>query len=144
MSVESIQEKQNEIIEEFSMLEDWTDKYQYIIDAGQELPELDDQYKTEENKVKGCQSQVWLHTDMDQGKVVYEADSDAMITKGLISMLVRVLSNEDPESILNTELYFIDNVGMREHLSPTRSNGLSAMVKQMKTYALAYKAKAEN
>jgi cysteine desulfuration protein SufE len=144
MSVESIKEKQNEIIDEFSMLDDWTDKYQYIIDAGQELPKLDDEYKTEENKVKGCQSQVWLHTDLDGGKVVYEADSDAMITKGLISMLVRVLSNEDPESILNTELYFIDNVGMREHLSPTRSNGLSAMVKQMKTYALAYKAKAEN
>lgn len=126
-----------EIVEEFSMFDDWMDRYQYLIEMGQELPAMPNSLKTEANIVHGCQSQVWLAARAEQGKVFFEADSDAIITKGLIAMLVRVLSSQPAEAILKADLGFIDQIGMREHLSPTRSNGLNAMIKQMKYYALA-------
>lgn len=138
----TINEEQDNIIDEFSLFDDWTDKYEYIIDIGKKLPHLPDQYKTDENKIKGCQSNVWLNAHLDnQNNLVFEADSDAMIVKGLISMLVRVLSNHHPEEIAKADLYFIDQIGMSQHLAQTRSNGLASMVKQMKMYALAYQTK---
>ncbi|HRS18456.1 MAG TPA: SufE family protein [Bacteroidales bacterium] len=133
----NIQDIQDQIIEEFSIYEDWLDKYQYIIDLSKDLPLIDDQYKKENYVIKGCQSQVWLHADFKNGKVIYTADSDAVITKGIISLLIRVLSNQTPEDILNCDLYFIEKIGLKENLSPTRSNGLVAMIKQMKLYAMA-------
>ena len=136
----SIQEIEQDIIDEFEMFDDWMDKYNYIIEMGNDLPPLDEKYKTEENIVKGCQSQVWLHSSLSDGKVIYEADSDAVITKGLIALLIRVLSNKKPDDIVNAELKFIDDIGMKEHLSPNRANGLVSMVKKMKMYALAHKA----
>jgi len=145
MANKTIREREAEIIEEFRLFDDWMDKYQYIIEMGQSLPELEETYKIQDNIVHGCQSQVWLKADLnEEGKVAYAADSDAIITKGLIAMLMRVLSDQDPQDILNTELQFVDQVGIREHLSPTRSNGLNNMIKQMKYYALAYKAQKEN
>jgi cysteine desulfuration protein SufE len=135
----SIQEIEQDIIDEFEMFDDWMDKYNYIIEMGNDLPPLDEKYKTEENIVKGCQSQVWLHSYLNDGKVIYEADSDAVITKGLIALLIRVLSNKKPDDIVNAELKFIDEIGMKEHLSPNRANGLVSMVKNMKMYALALK-----
>jgi cysteine desulfuration protein SufE len=133
----NIQDIQDQIIEEFSIYEDWLDKYQYIIDLSKDLPLIDDQYKKENYVIKGCQSQVWLHADFKNDKVIYTADSDAVITKGIISLLIRVLSNQTPEDILNCDLYFIEKIGLKENLSPTRSNGLVAMIKQMKLYAMA-------
>ncbi|MBC7390289.1 MAG: SufE family protein [Opitutaceae bacterium] len=141
--MKSINEVQDQIIEEFGLFDDWTDKYEYIIDMGKKLPLLDEKYKIEENKIKGCQSNVWLHSDLRGDKVVYEADSDAIIVKGLISMLIRVLSGQTAKDIFSTDLYFIDKIGMTQHLAQTRSNGLLSMVKQMKFYALAYQAKTQ-
>jgi len=138
----SIKELQEEIIEDFSIFEDWMGKYEHLIEFGRALSPLDEQYKTEEHEVKGCQAKVWLHTEIIDGKLIFEADSDAIITKGIIGLLVHVLSNHDVDEILETDLYFIKEIGLTEHLSPTRSNGLVSMIKQMKIYALGYKAKA--
>jgi len=137
----SIQEREAEIIEEFSIFSDWMEKYEYIIDLGKELPLISDQYKTEDYLIKGCQSRVWLNAEFTDGKVIFTADSDAVITKGIIALLVRVLSDTSPEDILKSKLSFIDEIGLKEHLSPTRSNGLVSMVKQMKNYALALTTK---
>lgn len=139
----TINEKQDRIIRQFQLLGDWPERYKYIIKMGQKLPPLDDEHKTEENLVRGCQSQVWLITRLDEDKIVYLADSDAAITKGLVAMLVEFYSGETPDTILNTQPNFIKKIGMEEHLSPTRSNGLASMVKQMKIYAMAYKSKLE-
>ncbi|AHF15002.1 SufE family protein [Niabella soli] len=138
--VKSIPEIEAEIVEEFSLFDSWDDKYEYIIDLGKKLPPLDDAYKKEEYKVKGCQSTVWLAADYQDGKVSYKAESDAIIVKGLISMLIRVLSNHTPDEILAADMDFINKIGMTSHLAQTRSNGLRAMVKQMKHYALAFKS----
>lgn len=135
----TINGKQDEIIAEMSELDDWMDRYAYIIDLGNSLPPIAEEYKVPQNLIEGCQSRVWLHADMTgDGKVVFTADSDAIIVKGIISMLIEVLSGHTPREILDAELYFIDRIGLSEHLSPTRSNGLLAMVKQIKMYALAY------
>ena len=137
----TIQKIEKEIAEEFSMFDSWDDKYEYIIDLGKKLPALEDQYKIDENRVRGCQSTVWLVADYRDGKVTYKAESDAVIVKGLISMLIRVLSGQTPDNILQAKLNFIQKIGMTTHLAQTRSNGLLAMVKQMKNFALAYKIK---
>ena len=137
----TIEEIEQEIIEEFSLFDSWDDKYEYIIDLGKKLPVLEDQHKKDENKVRGCQSTVWLVADYKDGKIYYKAESDAMIVKGLISMLIRVLSGQTPDDIVNAKLDFIREIGMMSHLAQTRSNGLLAMVKQMKNYALAFKLK---
>ena len=140
MSVQkSIEEIEAEIVDEFSLFDSWDEKYEYIIDLGKKLLPLDDQYKKDENKVKGCQSTVWLVADYKDGRVFYKAESDAVIVKGLISMLIRVLSGQQPDNIVNAPLNFIRDIGMMSHLAQTRSNGLLSMVKQMKNYALAYK-----
>lgn len=136
----NINEIQDEIIEEFEDFDDWMDRYQVIIDMGNALPALEEQYKTADNIIEGCQSRVWLQADYEDGKVRFTADSDAIIVKGIISMLVRVLSGHTPAEILDAELYFIDRIGLHEHLSPTRSNGLVAMIKKIHAYALAFKA----
>ena len=136
-----IEEIEKEIVEEFSLFDSWDDKYEYIIDLGKRLAPLDDKYKIDENKVRGCQSTVYLVADYRDGKVYYKAESDAVIVKGLISMLIRVLSGQKPDDILNAQLNFIREIGMMTHLAQTRSNGLLAMVKQMKNFALAYKLK---
>lgn len=138
-----IQEKQLQIINEFKALSDWTERYKHIIKQGRNLDPLDEEYKVEENLVRGCQSQVWLHTYLDGGKVIFEADSDAAITKGLVALMVRFYSGHKPETIIETSPDFIKKIGMEQHLSPTRSNGLASMVKQMKIYAMAYKTKME-
>jgi cysteine desulfuration protein SufE len=137
----NIVETEKEIIEEFALFDSWDDKYEYIIDLGKTLPVLDTKYKTDENRVRGCQSSVWLVADYKDGKLFYKADSDAMIVKGLISMLIRVLSGRTPDEIIESKLDFIREIGMTTHLAQTRSNGLLSMVKQMKHYALAYKIK---
>ena len=135
-----INDIQDEIIEEFEGLTDWMDRYAYIIELGGQLPEIPESYKTPENLIEGCQSRVWIHAELNgDGEVMFEADSDAMIVKGIVALLLRVLSSQKPEDILDSELYFIDSIGLKEHLSPTRSNGLVAMVKQMRMYALAFK-----
>lgn len=139
----TIEEKQDRLIRQFELLGDWPERYKYIIKLGQKLDPLDEQYKVDENLVRGCQSQVWLHTEFNDGKVIFKADSDAAITKGLVAMMVHFYSDEDPDTILHTNPDFIDKIGMQDHLSPTRSNGLASMVKQMKIYAMAYKSKAE-
>ena len=136
----TINEIQDEIIDEFAGLDDWMDKYQMLIDLAGELPKLNERYKTEDNLIEGCQSRVWLHAEMTDGLVRFEAESDALIVGGIIALLIRVLSGHTPDEILDAQLYFIDRIGLHEHLSPTRSNGLVAMVKQMRIYALAYKA----
>ncbi|SRR5690606_18615873 len=133
----TIKEKQDEIIEEFSMFTDWMEKYEYIIQLGKDLPLIEDQYKTDDHLIRGCQSQVWLHADFKEGEVHFTADSDALITKGLISMVVRVLSGHPPKEIIDEDIYFVDAIGLTSHLSPTRSNGLLSMLKQIKAYALA-------
>lgn len=134
----NIRQKQEEIIEEFALFDDWTDRYEHIISLGKDCPALDPAFKTDENLIKGCQSRVWLHADMGaDGAVHFSADSDAIITKGLVALVIRVLDNETPEDIIGAELFFIDRIGLREHLSPTRSNGLLSMVKKMKMYGLA-------
>lgn len=135
----SINEIQDEIIAEFSDFDDWMDRYQLLIDMGSEQEPLDEQYKTEQNLINGCQSRVWLQADFIDGMVHFRAESDALIVKGIVALLVRVLSGHTPQEILDADLYFIDRIGLREHLSPTRSNGLGAMLKQMKMYALAFK-----
>ena len=138
----TINEKQDEIIEDFALFDDWMQKYEYIIQLGKELPLIDDQYKTDDNLIRGCQSRVWLHADYKVGKLFFTGDSDALITKGLVSMVVQVLSGHAPREIAEAEIYFIDAIGLRSHLSPTRSNGLLSMLKQMKMYAIAYLSKA--
>ena len=138
----TIQETEKEIVEEFSLFDSWDDKYEYIIDLGKKLSLLEDQYKKDENRVRGCQSTVWLVADYTNGKVFYKAESDAVIVKGLISLLIRVLSGHTPDEIINDNLDFIREIGMTTHLAQTRSNGLLAMVKQMKNYALAFKIKS--
>jgi len=137
----TINDRQEEVIEEFEMFEDWMDKYEYLISLGKELPLIEEANKTEENIIKGCQSRVWLAAELDHSKIQFTADSDAIITKGIISLMIRVLTDSSPKEIIETELYFIDKVGLKEHLSPTRSNGLVSMVKQMKIYAIAYSSK---
>lgn len=137
----TIAEIENEIVEEFALFDSWDDKYEYIIDLGKKLPPLEDRYKLDENKVRGCQSTVWLVADYENGKVLFKAESDSVIVKGLISMLIRVLSGQTPDGIINAKLEFIQKIGMTTHLAQTRSNGLVSMVKQMKNYALALKAK---
>ena len=137
----TINELQDEVVEEFSDFDDWMDKYQMLIDLGNDLETLDDKYKTEQNLIDGCQSRVWVQCDYADGKLVFTADSDALIVKGIIALLIQVLSGHTPKEILDADLYFIDKIGLRDHLSPTRSNGLLAMVKQIKPYALAYEAK---
>lgn len=136
----TIKEREEEITEEFSLFDSWEEKYEYIIDLGKKLPPLEDKYKVGENIIKGCQSTVWLTSDFRQGKVFYKADSDAMIVKGLVSMLIKVLSGHPPDDILNARLDFIKDIGMMTHLAQTRSNGLLSMVKQIKNYALAHKS----
>jgi cysteine desulfuration protein SufE len=137
----TIQEAQDEIIADFEVFGDWMDKYEYIIQLGKELPQIDTQYKTDDNLIRGCQSRVWLHADYHEGKLIFTADSDAAITKGLVSMVIRVLSGHTPVEIAGAEIYFIDAIGLRNHLSSTRSNGLLSMLKQIKVYAVAYQAK---
>lgn len=137
----NINDIQDEIIEEFDFFSDWMEKYEYIIDLGKELPLIDPAYKDEEHLIRGCQSQVWLHADEQEGNVQFTADSDAVITKGIIALLIRVLSGHKPEDISAADLYFIDKIGLKEHLSQTRSNGLVNMIKQMKMYGLALQAK---
>jgi cysteine desulfuration protein SufE len=138
-----IEEIENEIVDEFSFFNDWTDKYQYIIELGHKLNSFPKEKMTGEYKINGCQSSVWLVTDFNDGKIYFKADSDSTIVKGLIALLIRVLSGQSPDDILNAKLEFIDKIGLRRHLAATRSNGLSAMIKQMKMYALAYKTKLE-
>ena len=140
----TINEAQDEVIEEFADLTDWMDKYQMLIDLGNDLSELDEKYKNDSNLIDGCQSRVWLQCDYVDGRLIFTADSDALITKGIIALLIQVLSGQTPQEILDADLYFIDKIGLRQHLSPTRSNGLLSMVKQIKNYAIAYKAKEDN
>lgn len=137
----SINKVQDEVIAEFNDFDDWMDRYQLLIDLGNEQEPLDEQYKTEQNLIEGCQSRVWLQADEADGKIIFRAESDALIVKGIITLLIKVLSGHTPDEILDADLYFIDRIGLKEHLSPTRSNGLLSMVKQMRMYALAYKAK---
>lgn len=138
--MKTIDELQEEVVEEFADLEDWMDKYQLLIDMGSEQEALPEEYKTEQNLIDGCQSRVWLQADLVDGHIVFQAESDALIVKGIVALLVRVLSGHTPDEILNADLYFIEKIGLREHLSPTRSNGLLAMLKQMRMYALAFKS----
>ncbi|MDB9755070.1 SufE family protein [Winogradskyella sp.] len=134
----TIEDVQNEIIEEFAMFEDWEERYQYMIDLGKDLPLIDPTYKTEDNIIKGCQSKVWVHANMQDDKINFTADSDAIITKGIIAILIRAFSNQHPTAILEANTDFIDKIGLKEHLSPTRANGLVSMIKQLKLYAIAY------
>ncbi len=140
----SLKQIQDEIIEEFSIFNDWLDKYDYLIELGNELPEIDQEYKTDEYLINGCQSKVWLNADYKDGKIWYHADSDAIIVRGIVALLVKALNGQPPEEIIGNDLYFIDEIGLKQNLSPTRSNGLVAMVKKMKTYALAYQAKEKS
>jgi cysteine desulfuration protein SufE len=140
----SIQDEEQKVIKEFSMFDDWMDKYNYLIELGKSLPLIDVKYKTDQYLISGCQSRVWVSAELNNGNVVFRADSDAVITKGIASLLVRVLSNQPPDAILAADMEFLDKIGLREHLSPTRSNGLTSMVKQMKLYALVFKTKMEN
>lgn len=137
----TINEIQDEIIQEFADFDDWMDRYQLLIDLGSSQPKLDDKYKTEQNLIDGCQSRVWLQADIRDGLLHFQAESDALIVKGIVALLVRVLSDHTPQEILGADLYFIESIGLREHLSPTRSNGLLSMLRQMKLYALAYQAR---
>jgi cysteine desulfuration protein SufE len=137
----TINEKQDEVIEEFSVFDDWMDKYALLIEMGNSLPPLDDKYKTESNLIEGCQSRVWLHAAFEDGKILFQGQSDAVIVNGIVSLLINVLSGHTAREILDADLYFIERIGLREHLSPTRSNGLVAMLKQMKMYALAFASK---
>jgi cysteine desulfuration protein SufE len=138
----TIIEIQDNIIDEFSMFDDWMDKYSLLIDIGKNLPVIDPKFKTKDYLIEGCQSKVWLHPDFDGKKITFTADSDAIITRGIVALLIKVLSGHTPDEIIATDLYFIDRIGLRQNLSPTRSNGLLAMVRQIKLYAMAYKAKS--
>lgn len=140
----TINEQQDEIIDDFEVFSDWMDKYEFIIQLGKELPLIEEQYKIESNLIKGCQSRVWLHAENKDGRIFFTADSDAIITKGLISMVIKVLSGQPAKEIANSDLYFIDKIGLNSHLSPTRSNGLLSMVKQIKSYAQAFYLQALN
>lgn len=140
----TIEEIEKEIIEEFEMFDDWMGKYEYLIDIGKSLPLIDQKYKTEDKIIKGCQSQVWMHSELIDGKVIYTADSDAIITKGMVALMIRVLSNHTPDEIINAKLDFVEKIGLTKHLSPTRSNGLVSMIKQMKLDAIAYSLKLES
>jgi len=142
-AVQTIESTEDEIVDEFSLFDNWEDKYEYIIDLGKKLEPLSSEYKIDENKIKGCQSQVWLIANEEDGRIYFKADSDAVIVKGLVSMLIRVLSGHKSQEILDAKLEFIDKIGMKNHLAQTRSNGLLSMVKQMKNYALAYKLKEQ-
>jgi len=137
--MESITEKQQEVIEEFSLFEDWMQRYEHMIDLGKSLPLIAEEYKTEDNIIKGCQSKVWVHAALEEDQLVFTADSDAIITKGIIAILIRVFSHQHPKAILEADTDFIDKIGLKEHLSPTRANGLVSMIKQIKMYAVAYK-----
>lgn len=137
----TIKEIQEEIVDEFAMFDDWMERYEYIIELGKSLPLIDEQYKKEENLIKGCQSRVWLHADKNDQKVVFTADSDAILTKGIIAILIRAFSNQNAVDIMNADISFIDQIGLKEHLSPTRANGLVSMIKQIKLYAIALQAK---
>lgn len=137
----TINEAQDQVIEEFSDFDDWMDKYQLLIDLGNEQAPIDEKYKTEQNLIEGCQSRVWLQADIVDGKIIFQAESDALITKGIIALLIKVLSGHTPDEILNADLYFVEKIGLKEHLSPTRSNGLLSMIKQIRMYALVFKAK---
>jgi len=139
----TISELQEQVVSEFSLFDDWMDKYNYLIEMGRTIPVIDENYKTDQYVITGCQSKVWLHAETRDGKIFFSADSDAIITKGIVNLLIRVLSGHTPEEILNADMDFIEKIGLREHLSPTRSNGLTSMVKQMKLYALAFKTKSE-
>lgn len=134
----TIQEKQQEIIDEFAMFDDWMQRYEYMIELGKSLPLIDDKYKIEENLIKGCQSKVWVHAELEGEKLVFTADSDAIITKGIVAILIRVFSDQHPSEIIEANTAFIDEIGLKEHLSPTRANGLVSMIKQLKMYAVAY------
>ena len=134
----SIKEIQEDIIDEFSMFEDWEERYQYMIDLGKTLPLIDEQYKTDDHIIKGCQSKVWVHAELKEDKLAFTADSDAIITKGIIAILIRAFSNQKPQDIIDADTDFIDEIGLKEHLSPTRANGLVSMIKQLKLYAVAY------
>lgn len=138
---ESIADRTEEIVDEFEMFDDWMDRYDHIITLGKELPLIDEQYKTDDNLIKGCQSRVWLHAEMNNDKVQFTADSDAIITKGIIALMIRALSDQSPQAIVDADLSFVDAIGLKEHLSPTRANGLVSMIKQMKFYALAFQSK---
>lgn len=137
--METIEAAQEEILEEFSMFEDWMQRYEYMIELGKSLPLIDPQFKTDDYIIKGCQSKVWVHADLEDDKLVFTADSDAIITKGIIAILIRVFSHQHPDAILNADTSFIDKIGLKEHLSPTRANGLVSMIKQLKMYAIAFK-----
>ena len=137
----TIEEIEAEIVEEFGMFEDWMEKYEYIIELGKSLPMINDKHKIDNNLIKGCQSRVWLHADEQNGKIIYSADSDAIITKGIVAILIRVLSNQTAEEIVKADLAFIDEIGLKEQLSQTRANGLVSMIKEIKLYALAYQNK---
>lgn len=137
----TMKEVEQTLIEEFELFDDWMDKYNYIIELGKELPMIEEQYKTPEYLIEGCQSQVWLHADYRDGLVFFTADSDAIITKGIVNLLIRVLSGRTPQEIIDNDLHYLDAIGLKEHLSPTRSNGLASMIKQIKLYAVAFKAK---
>jgi cysteine desulfuration protein SufE len=138
----TIPEKESQLTAEFAMFDDWMDKYNYLIELGKTLPVIDEKYKTDQYIITGCQSKVWLHASMMEGKVIFSGDSDAIITKGIVNLLIQVLSDHTPDEIMNAKLGFIDRIGLKEHLSPTRSNGLSAMIKQMKLYATVFKMKS--
>ena len=137
--METIKAAQEEIVEEFSLFDDWIQRYEYMIELGKSLPIIDPEYKTEDNIIKGCQSKVWLHADLEGNKLVFTADSEAIITKGIIAILIRVFSHQHPDAILDADTSFIDKIGLKEHLSPTRANGLVSMIKQLKMYAIAFK-----
>ena len=137
----TIKEIQEEIVDEFLMFDDWMERYEYIIELGKTIPKIDEQYKTDDNVIKGCQSKVWLHAEQKNNKIIYTADSDAILTKGIIALLLRVFSNHTPKEILDADTSFIDEIGLKEHLSPTRANGLVSMIKQLKLYAIAYQSK---
>lgn len=137
----TINEIQEEIVEEFSAFDEWMDKYSYLIEIGNDLEGFKDEWRLEQNLIEGCQSKVWVHAELDGDKIIYSADSDAIITKGIIALLIRVLSDRTPDEILNSELSFVEEIGLKDHLSPTRSNGLLSMMKQMRLYAVAFKAK---
>ena len=138
----NIKEIQNEIVDEFSMFDDWMERYEYIIELGKGLPIIEEQFKTEDNIIKGCQSKVWVHAEENDGKVVFSADSDAILTKGIIAILIRAFSNQTPAAILEANTDFVDEIGLKEHLSATRANGLVSMIKKIKLYALAFEARS--
>lgn len=140
----AIEEIQKELIEEFNMFDDWMQKYEYMIELGKSLPIIDEAYKSDDNLIKGCQSKVWLHSEIVNDKIIFTADSDAIITKGIVAILIRVFSNQKPEDIINANTNFINEIGLTDHLSPTRANGLVSMVKQIKMYAIAYQSQLKN